>query len=94
MSKLKLLNPEGFTTTMRVDADRLYSELSIGVHHEFVIPMTSQYDSVTVGDLLARSWELVGALGITSCYSPAIKPLIAADPIDLYEEAQEELFRR
>lgn len=92
MEKLKRINPEGFLTSMRTQADRVYSELSKGVHHEFVIPMTAQYDIITVGDLLSRSWELVGALSVTTCYSPAVKSLEGADPLDLYEETQRELY--
>jgi hypothetical protein len=92
MAKLKKINPDGFVNSMRTTADRIYSELSKGVHHEFVIPLTAQYDAATVGDLLSSSWELVGALSMTSCYSPAIKPLEATDPLELYEETQEELY--
>lgn len=92
MEKLKRINPEGFLTAMRTQADRIYSELSKGIHHEFVIPMTAQYDVVTVGDLLSSSWELVGALSLTTCYSPAVKPLEGTDPLDLYEETQKELY--
>jgi hypothetical protein len=92
MAKLKKINPEGFVTSMRTNADRIYSELSKGVHHEFVIPITAQYDAATVGDLLSSSWELVGALSVTTCYSPTVKPLEAVDPLDLYEETQEELY--
>ena len=94
MEKLKRINPEGFLPRMRTEADRVYSELSKGVHHEFVIPMTAQYDAVTVGDLLSRAWELIGALSVTTCYSPAVKPLEAGDPLGLYEEAQRELYSR
>lgn len=92
MAQLKRINPEGFVNRMRTDADRTYSELSKGVHHEFVIPMTSQYDSITVGDLLSRAWEIVGALGITTCYSPVVRPMEDLDPIELYEESQKELY--
>lgn len=92
MAKLKKINPEGFVSSMRTSADRIYSELSKGVHHEFVIPITAQYDANTVGDLLNSSWELVGALSITTCYSPTVRPLDAFDPLDLYEQTQEELY--
>jgi hypothetical protein len=92
MAKLKKINPEGFVTNMRTSADRIYSELSKGVHHEFVIPLTAQYDAATVGDLLNSSWELVGALSVTTCYSPTVRPLEEVDPLDLYEETQEELY--
>jgi hypothetical protein len=91
MSRLKKIYPEGFTTAMRTQADRLYTELSKGIHHEFVIPLVNQYDSATVGDLLMRCWELVAALGITTCHSPIVRPLSGPDAITRYEQAQMEL---
>jgi hypothetical protein len=91
MGRLKKIYPEGFTTSMRTEADRLFSELSKGIHHEFVIPLVSQYDAATVGDLLTRCWEFVAALGITSCHSPIARPLVGEDAITCYEQAQSEL---
>ena len=76
---------------MRASAGKIYSELSKGIHHEFVIPIAVKFDRVTVEDLLGRVWELIGALGMTTCYSPAVKPLKSSSAIDLFEEAQEEL---
>jgi hypothetical protein len=93
MARLKRIDPEGFTYAKRTEADRVYSELSKGVHQEFVIPAIAQYDRVTVGDLLGSCWQLVADLGLTTCFSPAVKPLNAADPLDCYEQAQEELYR-
>ncbi len=91
MTRLKRIDPEGFAGDMRTRANRLYSELSKGVHHEFVIPAGVKFDRVTVEDLLSRSWELIGALGITTCYSPSVRKLAKDSAIDLFEEAQEEL---
>jgi hypothetical protein len=93
MAHLKRVYPEGFTVSMRTEADRVYAELSKGIHQEFVIPAVAQYDPVTVGDLLSRSWELVAALGITTCFSPVVKPLLSADPVECYEQAQQELYK-
>lgn len=93
MRKLKRVDPDGFWNYMRAIADKLYSELSKGIHHEFVIPIAVKFDRITVEDLLGRTWELIGALGITTSYSPAVKPLKGNSAIDLFEEAQEELIR-
>jgi hypothetical protein len=91
MGRLQKISPEGFTTALRTEGDRLFSELSKGIHHEFVIPLVNQYDAVTVGDLLSRCWEFVAALGFTSCHSPIAKPLVGVDAIACYEQAQLEL---
>jgi len=91
MTRLKKISPEGFTTAWRKEGDRLFSELSKGIHHEFVIPLVNQYDAVTVEDLLSRCWEFVAALGITSCYSPIAHPLMGVDAVACYEQAQLEL---
>jgi len=91
MGHLKKIYPEGFTNSLRTEADRLFSELSKGIHHEFVIPLVNQYDATTVGDLLNRCWALVAALGITTCHSPIARPLIKEDAITYYENAQLEL---
>ena len=91
MVNLRKIEPEGFWNSMRSQGDRLYSELSKGIHHEFVIPAAVKFDRITVVDLLNRSWELIAALGVTACYSPAIKPLARETAIDLFEEAQQEL---
>jgi hypothetical protein len=92
ITRLKRIDPTGFTTAMRTEADRVYAELSKGIHQEFVIPAVAQYDLVTVGDLLSRCWELVGALGITACYSHAA-PLRGSNAVEWYEEAQRELYK-
>ncbi len=91
MARLRKIDPEGFTAAMRHQADRLYSELSKGIHHEFVIPLVSQYDPMTVTDLLIRSWELVATPGFTTCHSPIVRSLSSQDAIERYEQAQTEL---
>jgi hypothetical protein len=92
MGPLKKLDPEGFTTNMRTKADRTYSELSKGIHYEFVVPAIYQFDRATVSNLLESCWELVGALGLTACFSPAVQPLAGLDPIESYEQAQREFY--
>jgi hypothetical protein len=91
MVRLRTFEPDGFTARMRADAGRLFSELSKGIHHEFVIPATNQYDKETVGDLLARCWEFAATLGITTCYSPIIDGSPPSSVLESYERAQHEL---
>ena len=93
MSKLKRVDPDGFTNAMRYEADHVYSELSKAIHQEFVVPAVAQYDVVTVGDLIDRSWEFVANLGITACFSPTAFPLNDDYAIECYESAQKELYR-
>jgi hypothetical protein len=91
MTRLRRIDPSGFTTRNRTEAATLYSELSKAVHHEFVIPLGAQYDHITVNDLVTRTWELIAALGLTACYSPALRTLDAYKPIECYMKAQKEL---
>ena len=91
MTKLKRIDPQGFCTSMRSEGDRLYSELSKGIHHELVIPNVLSFDRVTVVDLLRRTWELIGCIGIAASYSPVAQHKSAASSIELFEEAQREL---
>ena len=59
---------------MRTEADRLFSELSKGIHHEFVIPLVNQYDAATVDDLLSGCWEFVAALASRAAIPPLRVP--------------------
>jgi hypothetical protein len=88
---LRRIEPAAFTSYMRTEASRLYSELSKGIHIEFVIPVQYQFDKATMGDIFDRVWTWVGNMGLTACHS---KSLAAAtqNPIDAYEEAQRELY--
>lgn len=88
MARLRGFDPDGFTSRMRADADRLFSELSKGVHHEFVIPLTNQYDKETVRDLLTRCWEFSAAIGLTACYSPVIEGSPSSSVLESFENAQ------
>jgi hypothetical protein len=92
MRSLERIQPSGFVTFTRSQAGHLYSELSKGVHHEFVIP--AQFDVVSVGDLLSRTWTLIGHLGLTACHSSIPKDIDRADALEAYEAAQRELYQK
>ncbi len=91
LARLRQIEPPSFTKRNRIEAAKLYSELSKAVHHEFVIPPDAQFDALTVNDLLNRTWELIAALGLTACYCPALRCLESENPIDCYRQAQTEL---
>ena len=93
LTKLRKIDPIGFTSSNRTEAGKLYSELSKAVHHEFVIPAGAQYDRGTVNVLIARTWELIATLGLTACYSPSLQTLGTTKPIDCYLLAQEDLLQ-
>jgi len=94
MTRLRQFDPDGFTARMRADAERLFSELSKGIHHEFVIPLTNQYDRGTVLDLLTRCWEFAAIIGITACYSPVVYNSPPHSVLDFFEGAQRSLALR
>jgi Tn3 transposase DDE domain len=73
ITRLRKVDPAGFTHRNRTEAAKLYSELSKAVHHEFVIPAVAQYDPITVNDLMTRTWELIAGLDMTACFSPALR---------------------
>jgi len=88
---LRRIDPSGFTSFMRSEASHLYSELSKGIHAEFVIPIQFQFDRATMGDLFDRVWTWIGNMALTACYSKALSASTSS-PIDAYEEAQRELY--
>ena len=90
MDSLKRIFSNGFASSLRPEADRLYAELSKAIHHEFIIPAVAQYDTSTISDLLSRSWELVANLAITTHFSPVAHPINTEIAIGLYEQAQQE----
>jgi hypothetical protein len=53
-----------FATGRREKISRLYSELSKGVHAEFVIPPGSMYDRITVAHLTSQAIQLISEIGL------------------------------
>jgi hypothetical protein len=92
MRSLERIQPAGFVSFTRGEAEILYSELSKGVHHEFVIP--AQFDVVSVGDLLSRTWTLIGHLGLTACHSSIPRDFHGAAALEAYEAAQRDFYQR
>ena len=64
LSALRLISPDSFAAQMRSRAERAYTACSKGVHHEFVIPLSSYYDAQQMLDLLTEVVEVSATLGL------------------------------
>ena len=91
MTVLKKVEPEAFTSFMRAEVSKIYSELSKGIHHEFVIPIQYQFDQSTMESLFDRVWTWTGNMSVVACHSNSLHRA-SLSPIEAYEEAQRELY--
>lgn len=69
-SQLKATDEAGFLPRRRIEIGALYTSLSKGVHHEFVMPPGAIYDRKTVADLMQRSVQVVAELAFVSHFIP------------------------
>lgn len=72
LSDLRKINPEGIIDSFKNEANRLYSSLSKGIHQEFVVPISINYDPPTVKELLTETIALVTKMALVSHYIPTI----------------------
>ncbi|WNG43292.1 hypothetical protein F0U60_03675 [Archangium minus] len=66
LAELAAIDAEAFISRKRDEIGRLYSSLSKGIHHEFVMPPGALYDRNTVVDLVLRTVHMVADLGLIS----------------------------
>jgi hypothetical protein len=66
LAELAAIDAAAFVSRKRDDIGLLYSSLSKGIHHEFVIPPGALYDRATVVDLIQRTVHLVADLALVS----------------------------
>jgi len=72
------------------DFSSLYSELSKGIHHELVIPLSSAFDRKTTKRLIEKTVRNIATLGlIVSVVSHALNKLDIPEAIAAYKEIQE-----
>ncbi len=90
IGSLLRLAPDSFIDNRRTLLDGIYSGLSKGIHHEFVIPMTKQYDRATVIELIRQSIETVAGFCLVASYSPVLHGLKTV-PINVFETLQQEV---
>lgn len=60
----------GLMTRLRSDISRLFSSLSKGVHHEFLVPLDSLFDRDTVVNLINDTIFVVATLGLLVSQTP------------------------
>jgi len=72
LNDLKKINPEGIVDSFKNEANRLYSSLSKGIHQEFVVPISINYDPPTVKEILTETIALVTKMALVSHYIPTI----------------------
>ena len=90
MRKLRRQKPEGFIPEMRKRAAEIYSTLSKGVHHEFVISPERTLGQDTILVSMNETIELVANLALTANmirHLPFI--LEEKDAVGCYEQLQE-----
>ena len=72
------------------DFSSLYSELSKGIHHELVIPLSSALDRETTQRLIEKTVRNIATLGlIVSVVSHALNKLDIPEAIAAYQKIQE-----
>jgi hypothetical protein len=90
MSELRLKDSNRLFSELKNEFSSLYSELSKGIHHELVIPLSSSFDRETTKNLIWRSIYNISTLGlIISVVSHALNKLDIQTAIQTYKEIQE-----
>lgn len=64
IEEIRKHQPDGFIAAQRSKLTNLYSQLSKGIHHEFVIPPGDLYDKPTVACILGDSIQSCCILGV------------------------------
>ncbi len=72
LTDLRRIDPRGIINSFKTEANRLYSSLSKGIHQEFVVPISINYDPPTVKELLTETINLVTKMALVSHYIPTI----------------------
>ena len=79
LAELARTDASNFISRKRHEISQLYSSLSKGIHHEFVMPPGTLYDRSTVVDLVVRTVHLVADLGLVSHFIPHASSSLNAD---------------
>ena len=66
LAKMASTGSDKFAARKRGEMDRMYSSLSKGIHHEFVLPPGVLYDRTTVADLIQKVLQAVAEIGLVS----------------------------
>ncbi|WP_157726498.1 hypothetical protein [Imhoffiella purpurea] len=63
------IEPKSIVPRLRGTASRLYSRASKGIHHEFVLSISSYYDDATLAELANETLWLVATMGLIINFS-------------------------
>lgn len=87
--ELRRKDSKRFCSELLSDFTSVYSELSKGIHHEFVIPMTASFDESTVRELMRKVVFNVSTLGLVlSVVDYAANPLSVGNAAAAYNQIQ------
>jgi hypothetical protein len=90
IARLKMKEFEKFYNETLQDFSSLYSELSKGIHHETVIPLSSALDLATTRFLMEKTVCNIATLGLfVNVVSHTFNKLNMSDAITAYKEIQE-----
>ncbi|MDD5266078.1 MAG: hypothetical protein PHO08_02965 [Methylococcales bacterium] len=81
LNDLKKIDPKGVINSFKTEANKLYSSLSKGIHQEFVVPISLNYDPPTVKELLTETIALVTKMALVSHYIPTIATKLDKDTL-------------
>lgn len=89
LNELRSIDPEDFGPRMRFAFTGLYSSLSKGIHHEFVIPPGALYDKSVILTLLAETIKHCAHISIVSHFVEHCPFVLAPqDALDCYVRLQ------
>lgn len=90
LAKIAGTGSDSFAGRKRSEMDRIYSSLSKGIHHEFVLPPGVLYDRTTVADLVQKVIQTVAEIGLVSHFVPDV-PFAwqATKALRLFSEVEE-----
>lgn len=89
LADLARIPAESFVPRKRDEITRLYSSLSKGIHHEFVMPPGALYDRTTVVDLVQRAVRVVSDIAVASHFVPHCQfGLPAGDALGVFNSVE------
>lgn len=89
VAQLAGIDVGSFVARKREELGRLYSSLSKGIHHEFVMPPSSVYDRTTIVDLVQRTVHSIADLALVSQFIPhALSTLPRNDAVATYNRIE------
>lgn len=95
IAEIRLKDSERFCNETRSQISSLYSELSKGIHHELVIPVSAAFDIETTKDMIRRSILSISNLALVStCVPHTANSLEIDQATNAYKQIQQmEIFQ-